>query len=102
MAAVVAEAAAGGNATGGRIMIEQDYEIESVRPAEPPSDMDGSDWHCYVITQGNNRIRGFRRGQPRAVMTAVEEIVSRLNERRMGKRGRVHLIMPSSKKPASK
>ena len=30
---------------------------------------------------------------------AVEEIVVQLNERRLGKRGRVHLVMTPKKKP---
>lgn len=44
-------------------------------------------------------IRGYRQGGLRAVTTAVEEIVAQLNERRMGKRGRVNLVVPTVKKP---
>ena len=82
-------------------MIERDYEIVDVHPSDPPVDMVGSDWHCYVIVQGANTIRGYRRGSLGAVTAAAEEIVLRLNERRMGRRGRVHLDMSSWKKPAS-
>jgi hypothetical protein len=74
-------------------MIEDDYQIVSVRPVEPPSEMDGPDWHCYVIAQGENTIRGYRQGKIEAVTESIEQIVARLNERRIGKRGRVHLDM---------
>jgi hypothetical protein len=46
--------------------------------------MVGTGWHCYVIEQGENRIRGYQR----------------LNERRYGKRGRVHLNMSGQGKKA--
>jgi hypothetical protein len=76
------------------------YEIVSVDPADPPDGMDGDDWFCYVISQGNNKIEGFRQGKPRAVKKAVEEIVAQVNERHMGKRGRVNLV--PTPKPAAK
>jgi len=59
--------------------------------------MEGEDWHRYVISQGNNTIEGYRQGKPRAVKQAVEEIVAQVNERHMGKRGRVNLV-PTPKK----
>ncbi|MDH4071926.1 MAG: hypothetical protein OEV41_02335 [Gammaproteobacteria bacterium] len=82
--------------------IDQAYEILSVRPTEPPSEMEGTDWHCYVITQGNNTIRGYRQGNLSSVTRSVEEIVLRLNERRVGKRGRVHLDMSTKSSSAGK
>lgn len=78
------------------------YEIVSVRPANPPHDAEGPDWHCYVIVQGPNTIRGYRQGKLKAVTSDVKEIVERLNERRTGKRSRVHLVMPKTKKAGSK
>ena len=83
-------------------MNEECYEIESVSPTDPPQGMEGTDWHCYIIVQGTNKIRGYRQGKPRAVKAAVEEIVLQLNERRGGKRGRVHVQLPSAKKQADK
>ena len=84
-------------------MNEEDYEIVSVEPTDPPGDMVGTGWHCYIIEQGKNRIRGYQRGDIEAVRRAVEEIVARLNERRYGKSGRVHLTMSASaKKPQHK
>lgn len=81
-------------------MTSKNYEIVSVEPTDPPPDTAGSGWHCYIIQQGRNTIRGYRRGNIRYVTEAVEEIVVRLNERRYGKTGRVHLVMPSQgKKP---
>jgi len=79
-------------------LIEQDYEIVSVEPADPPGGMAGTGWHCYVIEQGENTIRGYQRGSTKAVKQSVEEIVERLNERRYGKRGRVHLNMSAQGK----
>ncbi len=54
--------------------------------------MDGYDWHCYVIVQGINTIHGYRQGNLRAVT---------LNERRLGKRGRVNLV-PTAKNKIDK
>ena len=74
-------------------MIEDDYEIVSVESTVPPEHMRGTGWHCYVIGQGANIIRGYQQGSLETVRQSVEEIVTRLNERRLGKRGRVYLDM---------
>ena len=79
--------------------MEDAFQIVSVQPAEPPPDAQGSDWHCYIIAQGTNTICGYRKGNLAIVTSAVEEIVTQLNDRRIGKRGRVHLVMPTWKKP---
>ena len=79
----------------------QPYEIVSVQRAEPPPGLEGSDWFRYVITQGDNTINGCRQGNLKAVTMAVEEIVVQLNERRLGKRGRVNLV-PTPKKRIEK
>ena len=81
---------------------EEDYEIVSVEPTDPPGDMVGTGWHRYIIVQGSNTIRGYQRGNIKAVTRAVEEIVARLNERRYGKGGRVHLIMSSQANKAAR
>lgn len=75
------------------------FQIVSVRPTKPPLATQGLNWHCYVIAQGTNTIRGYRQGSLGLVTEAVEEIVTRLNDRRAGKRGRVHLVLPTWKKP---
>ena len=82
-------------------MIDNDYEIVSVEPADPPVGMTGTDWCCYVIEQGKNRIRGYKCGGVKSVTRAVEEIVAQLNERRYGRSGRVHLTLPSQGKKTS-
>ncbi len=73
--------------------LDEAYQIDSVKPSEPPRGVQGVNWHCYVIVQGNNSIRGYRQGSHRDVMTAVQEIVDQLNERRFGKRGRADRVV---------
>jgi len=53
----------------------------------------GSNWYQYVIgfEEGSNTIHGCRQGNLRDVTRAVEEIVAQMNERNLGKRGRVQL-----------
>lgn len=81
-------------------MSDNDYEIVSVEPTDPLTDMAGTGWHCYVIEQGANTIRGYKQGSKDSVTRAVEEIVARLNERRYGRSGRVHLTMSSNTRKA--
>ena len=76
-------------------MIDEKYGIVSVEPVEPPRGTVGTGWHCYIIEQGKNNICGYRQGSIDTVTRDVEEIVFRLNERRRGKFGRVHLTMSS-------
>ena len=77
--------------------MEQPYELVSVRPANPPSGMEGSNWHQYVIAfEGSNTIHGYQQGNLRLVARAVEEIVAQLNERHFGrfsKASRVDLVL---------
>ncbi len=79
--------------------IVQPYEILSVKRTETPPGAEGSNWHHYVIVQGPNTIRGYRQGNLKAVKSAVEEIVVLLNERQLGKRGRVNLMPTPKRKP---
>ena len=75
------------------------YHIVSVGRAEPPPGTEGAEWHRYVIAQGGNTIHGYRQGNLKTVTQAVEEIIVQLNERQLGKRGRVNLVPPPKKKP---
>ncbi len=79
------------------LALEQPYEIVSVRRAEPPPGVEGSNWHQYVIAfEGSNTIHGYQPGGLKAVTRAVEEIVAQLNERQLGhlsKPRRVHLVL---------
>ncbi len=80
----------------------QPYEIVSVQRAERPPDGKGSNWHHYVIAfEGTNTIDGCRQGSFKAVTTAVEEIVAKLNERRLTKPRRVNRV-PTPKKKTHK
>lgn len=81
----------------GPAALGEPYEMVSVRRAEPPTGTEGSEWHGYVITQGKNTIHGCRRGTLAAVTTEVEGIVVRLNERRLHKRGRTHVVLTPKK-----
>jgi len=80
----------------------QFYAITSITKADPPAGAEGSNWLCYMIEQGNNCIRGYRQGTQATVREAVEEIVDQLNERRLGKRGRINNIPPAKKKISPK
>ena len=77
------------------------YELVSVRRAKAPPGTDEPEWHRYVIRQGSNTIRGCRQGTLAAVTEAVEEIVVKLNDRRVNKRGRTHIVL-RGRKPAQK
>jgi hypothetical protein len=81
---------------------DNNYEIVSVEPTVAPTNAAGTGWHCYIIQQGRNTIRGYRQGDFQFVTQAVEEIVACLNERRYGKMGRVHLVMSSQSKKAKR
>jgi hypothetical protein len=82
--------------------VEHPYEIVSVRRAKAPPGGKGSNWYRYVIAfEGTNTIHGCRQGSLMAVTTAVEEIVAKMNERHLGKLGRVNLI-PTPKKKTHK
>lgn len=74
------------------------YEILSIKHADAPSGMEGTNWHQYVISfEGSSNIQGYQQGTLKGVTKAVEELVGQLNERHMGKRGRVNLV-PTPKK----
>ena len=77
------------------------YRIVSVEPADAPGDLAGENWYQYVIDQGKNRICGYRQGSRQGVTQSIEELVLRLNERRLGTKGRVNLYMSSQGKPAA-
>jgi hypothetical protein len=77
------------------------YRIDSLAKTKAPAGANGKDWYRYVIIQGENTIVGHRQGSQRAVKEAVNDLVTRLNERRSGKPGRVHLTSSSKKKKSA-
>jgi hypothetical protein len=73
------------------------FQVSSITRAEAPEGAISANWYRYEIAQGPNEIVGHREGTLQAVTQAVADIVLRLNERRLGKAGRVHLT-PGPKK----
>ena len=65
-------------------MLEVPFKLDSLSPAPAPAGMDGV-WHSYVIMQGTNRITGLRAGSRNEVSRQLDDMVERLNERRVGK-----------------
>lgn len=72
------------------------FEIVSIRAVAAPPGAAGADWHRYEISQGINRIVGYRAGAGATVREAVERIVVGLNLRRTHRRGRVHVVLGSN------
>jgi hypothetical protein len=58
------------------------FRLLSIRASSAPRDSAGRDWLEYQIGQGENVIKGYRRGDLRTVRADVEKIVVALNERR--------------------
>ena len=84
--------------SGGSIAADisaSEFRLIDIEPTQPPDGGSG-EWFAYRIAQGGNTIRGYKSGSRISVTTDVEQIVEVLNERRMVRRGRVHLV-PSSK-----
>ena len=78
------------------------FSIGIIEAMVPPVEGAGKYWCRYTIVQGSNTINGQRQGGVKAVKEAVGEIVADMNQRRMGKRGRVHLTPPSKPKATPK
>lgn len=66
----------------------QPFRIIELSRTDPPEADDEREWHRYVISQGDKPIVGMRQGSKRSVKAAIEEVVERMNERRLGKTGR--------------
>jgi hypothetical protein len=83
--------------------VKKDYEappfsVGVIESSEAPAAGAGKYWCKYTIVQGPNTITGYRQGGVREVKKAVGDIVADMNQRRMGKRGRVHLTPPGRPK----
>ncbi len=77
------------------------FKVSSITRAEAPEGAVSATWYRYEIAQGPNAIVGHREGSLQAVTQAVADIVIRLNERRLGKAGRVQLTPGPKKNRAS-
>ncbi len=75
------------------------FKAGAITRAEPPPGIEGGTWYRYEIVQGANTIVGYQKGSKASVTESVALNVERLNERRVGKPGRVHLT-PSPKRRA--
>ncbi len=80
--------------------LKEPFKLDKIEHSKAPDGGEGQNWFRYTITQGPNTINGYRQGSQRAVTMAVKEIIVELNERRGGKKGRVHLT--ASRKPKKK
>jgi len=78
------------------------FSVGIIESIDPPAEGAGKYWCKYTIVQGANTITGYRQGGVKAVKKAVGEIVADMNQRRMGKRGRVHLTPSGKPKPKPK
>lgn len=65
-------------------LLEVPFRLDSITLAKAPEGCEGV-WHRYVITQGTNEITGMRAGSQAEVQRLVDEMIERLNMRRMGK-----------------
>ena len=74
------------------------FRIVSIHAVTAPPGAAGANWHRYEISQGDNRIVGYRAGAGASVREAVELIVVGLNLRRTHKRGRVHVVLGSKER----
>lgn len=74
------------------------FRLVEFARTDPPSGQPDSEWYRYVISQGRAAMAGTRQGSRESVIAAVEDIVLRMNERRLGRSGRVHLKMGNNPK----
>lgn len=65
-------------------VLEVPFRLDSISPAPAPPGCEGV-WHRYVISQGSNEITGIRAGSQAEVQRLVDEMIERLNQRRIGK-----------------
>ena len=65
-------------------VLELPFKVDSIERTSAPEGSEGV-WHSYVISQGTNTITGVRAGTQAEVETLLQEMVERLNERRVGK-----------------
>ncbi|MHC4071998.1 MAG: hypothetical protein ACYTGS_08210 [Planctomycetota bacterium] len=66
--------------------VEKPYKIVSIR-------RDSNGYRYVIAFESTNIIHGCRQGSLKAVTTAVEETVARLNERHLGKPDRAKLVL---------
>jgi hypothetical protein len=65
------------------------YEVASVEQASAPDGAQGTDWHRYVLSSGNSRIVGLRRGTREEVAAYASTCAEDFNLRGVTGKGRV-------------
>lgn len=65
-------------------LLEVPFRLASITAAQAPPGCEGV-WHRYIIMQGTNEITGMRAGSHSEVQRLVDEMIERLNQRRIGK-----------------
>jgi hypothetical protein len=65
-------------------VIARPFTVDSISETAAPKGAEGV-WHSYVISQGANTIAGVRAGTQTEVTMQLNQMVERMNERRMGK-----------------
>ena len=65
------------------------YEVASVEQASAPDGAQGADWHRYVLSSGNSRIVGLRRGTREEVAAYASTCAEDFNLRGVTGKGRV-------------
>ena len=75
----------------------QPYKLISIQPTAPPAGASGKYWYHYEISQGARIIHGYRQGSLKTVSMLVEQYITSLNDRQIGKCGNAHL-RPNTKK----
>jgi hypothetical protein len=68
-----------------QVVLEEPFRLDQVSETKAP-DGTAAVWFRYVISQGPNTIVGLRPGPRTDAMSQLEEMVARLNDRRMGKK----------------
>jgi hypothetical protein len=65
-------------------LLEVPFRLDSLTRVQAPEGCEGV-WHRYVIMQGTNEITGMRAGSQAEVKGLVDDMIERLNQRRVGK-----------------
>ena len=61
------------------------FKVDLIAETAAPEGSQGP-WHRYIISQGSNTITGARAGTHAEVRVQLDEMVDRLNDRRLGNR----------------
>jgi hypothetical protein len=71
-------------ASATQTVIALPFTVNSIARTAAPKGAEGV-WHSYVISQGANTIAGVRAGTQTEVAMQLNQMIERLNERRLGK-----------------